>query len=75
MENRAQNALLHLAGPTVGNEIRKLVRELVRLAGVRNVAPSTKIPRLLSINYDPDVIHAQTLVHYARRGWLGARLV
>lgn len=75
MEIHAKDALLHLASPTVGNEIRKLVRELVRLAGVRSVAPSTKIPRLLSINYGPNVIQAQTLVHYVRRGWLGARLV
>jgi hypothetical protein len=75
METRIVKALLTLASPRVGNEVRKLVRELARVAGVRRVAPSTKLPRLLSVSYDPRVIPAETLVHYVRRDWAGARLV
>ena len=75
MEKRIGKAVLQLAGPRVGNEIRKLVSELARVAGVRRIAAITKMPRLLSINYDPRVIQAETLVHHVRRGWAGARLV
>jgi len=67
--------VLHLACPRVGNEVRKLVRELARLAGVRRVVSSTKIPRLLTISYDPHVTQARTLVQYVKRGWPGAQLV
>ena len=75
METRIGKAVLQLAGPRVGNEIRKLVSELARVAGIRRIATITKIPRLVSINYDPRVIQAETLVHHVRRGWAGARLV
>ena len=75
MESRIARTRLQLAGPRVGNELRKLVRELLRLGGVRSVAPSAKIPRLLSIKYDPKVIQAKTLVQYVRRGWARAILV
>jgi len=75
MERRIARALLNLASPRVGNEVRKLVRELARVAGVRRVVPSTKVPRLLSVGYDPRVTQAETLIHYVRRGWAGARLV
>jgi len=75
MKTPIARALLSLASPRVGNEVRKLVRELARVAGVRRVAPSTKVPRLLSVSYDPRVTQAKTLVHYVRRDWAGARLV
>jgi hypothetical protein len=75
MNTRNATALLQLAGPKVGNEVAKLVRELKRLAGVARVAPSGKIPRLLRINYDPKVIAIQALFHHTRRSWTGARLV
>ena len=75
MNARLSNALLHLAGPRVGNEVRKLVRELKRLAGVVRVVPSTKVPRLRSINYDPRMVQAHAIVQYVRRGWTGTRLV
>jgi len=51
------------------------VRELKRLAGVVRVVPSTKVPRLLSINYDPRMVQARAIVQYVRRGWTGTRLV
>ena len=75
MKARIAQALLQLAAPQRGSEIRKLVRELARVSGVRRVAPSTTIPRLLSISFDPKVTQAQTLVHYVKRRWDGARLV
>ena len=75
MTTRIAKALLHLASPMAGNEVRKLVRDLTRFAGVARVLASTKVPRLLAINYDPNVIQVHTLVSYVRRGWTGARLV
>ena len=75
MKTNVAKALLHLAGPMAGNEVRKLVRDLARFAGVARVMASTKVPRLLAINYDPNVIQVHTLVSYVRRGWTGARLV
>jgi len=75
MESRIAKTLLQLARPQVGQEIGKLIRELLRLAGVRGVAPIAKIPRLLSIKFDPKLIQGETLVRFVRRGWAGARLV
>jgi hypothetical protein len=75
MRTRTANVLLHLAGPTVGNEVRNLVRELAGLAGVARVAPRARVPRLLLIDYDPDLIAAHTIVGHARRGWTAAQLV
>ena len=75
MESRIAGMLLQLASPRVGNEVRKLVRELTRVAGVRRVTPSTKFARLLRISFDSNVIQARTLVEYVRRDWAGARLI
>ncbi len=75
MEYRLAKVLLHLASPTVGNEVRGLVRELAALAGVVRVGPSTRVSRLLLIDYDPTVIGVRTLLARARRGWTAARVV
>jgi hypothetical protein len=75
MERRIAKTLVQLAAPRAGNEVRKLVRGLARIAGIHRIVPMTKIPRLLSVDYDPNVIQPNTLVQYIRRGWAGARLV
>ena len=75
MENRLAKVLLHLASPTVGNDVRGLVRELAALTGVVRVVPSTRVSRLLLIDYDPTVIGVRTVLARARRGWTAARLV
>ena len=74
MENRLAKVLLHLAGPTIGNDVRGLVRELAALAGVARVAPGSRVPRLLLVDYDPAVISVRSLLACARRGWTAARL-
>ena len=53
MEKRNVNVLLHLARPGVGNDIRALIRDLTRLAGVARVAPGSRASNLLRIDYDP----------------------
>jgi hypothetical protein len=68
-------ALLHLARPSVGNDVRRLLREFAGLAGVSRVVPLSRIPRLLVIDYDPSVIALRTLLARARSGWSAARLV
>ena len=75
MEYRLAKVLLHLASPSVGNDVRGLVRELAALTGVVRVVPSTRVSRLLLIDYDPTVIGVRTLLARARRGWTAARLV
>jgi hypothetical protein len=75
VEKRNANVLLHLASPSVGNDVRRLVRELAALAGVARVVPRARVPRLLSIDYDPTAIAVRTLVGHARRGWAAAQLV
>jgi len=75
MERRIAKTLVQLAAPRAGNEFRKLVHGLARIAGIHRIVPMTKIPRLLSVDYDPNVIQPNTLVHYIRRSWAGARLV
>jgi hypothetical protein len=74
MKVRHAKVLLHLAGPTIGNDVRRLVRELAALAGVARVVPGARVPRLLHIDYDPAVIGARSLLACARRGWTAARL-
>jgi hypothetical protein len=75
MKKHTANVLLHLARPAAGNEVREILRELSMLAGVERIAPSAKLPRLLMIDYDPEVIAAATLVGHARRRWSAAQLV
>lgn len=75
MKIRIARVLMQLASPRAGNEFRKVIRDLARIGGVRRIAPSAKVPRLLAIDYDPKVTQASVLVHYVRRGWTGARLV
>jgi hypothetical protein len=67
--------LMHLAGPIVGAEIREIVRDLARVAGVARVRPGAKLPKLLLVDYDPTVVAAQSLVALARRRWTAAQLV
>lgn len=75
MEHRSVNVLMHLAGPIVGAEIRDIVRDLSRIAGVVRVRPGAKLAKLLRVDYDPAVIAAQSLVAHARRRWTAAQLV
>ena len=75
MEQRNANVLMHLAGPIVGAEIREIVRDLSRVAGVIRVRPGAKLPKLLLVDYNPAVVAAQSLVAFARHRWTAARLV
>ena len=75
MEKRTANVLMHLASPSVGNDVSRLVRELTALTGVARVVPSTRVSRLLLIDYDPNVVAARTVLARARRGWAAAKLV
>jgi hypothetical protein len=54
-------ALLHLARPSVGSDVRGLLREFAGLAGVFRVVPLSRVPRLLVIDYDPSVIALRML--------------
>jgi hypothetical protein len=69
MEKRNANVLLHLARPSVGNDIRALIRDLTRLAGVARVAPGSRVSNLLRIDYDPARISMRTLSAAHRGGW------
>jgi hypothetical protein len=75
MKLRFARILMQLASPRVGTEFRKAIREITRIGGVRRVASSSRIPRLLSIDYNPRVTRASALVQFVRRSWAGARLV
>ena len=75
MEKRNANVLLHLARPSVGNDVRSFTRELTALAGVARVVPAAWLPRVLLISYDPTVIALRTLLARAKHGWTAARLV
>jgi hypothetical protein len=75
MEQHYENVLLHLASPTIGNDVRWLVRELAALAGVARVAPGSRASNLLSIDYDPALVSMRTLLARARRRWTGVRSV
>ena len=75
MNKRNANITLYLSAPTVGSEIRALVRELAHLTGVAGIIPIVRSGRLLQIGYDPAVVAAATLVARARRTWRAAQLV
>ena len=74
MEKLSANVLLQLARPSLGNDVRGLIRELTALAGVARVVPAAWLPRMLLINYDPTVIAVRTLLARAKRGWRAAQL-
>ena len=73
MKKGYANVLLHLARPSVGKDIRVLIRDLTTLAGVARVAPGSRVSNLLRIDYDPALISLRTLVARARRSWLVVR--
>jgi hypothetical protein len=75
MERLYDNVLLHLASPAIGNDVRRLVRDVATLAGVARVAPSSRASNLLRIDYDPALISMRTLLACARRGWAAVRRV
>jgi len=75
MAKRRTKVLLHLASPSVGKDIRGLLREFSGLAGVLRVVPVASFSRLLRVDYDPGAIAFRTLLARARRGWSAARLV
>jgi hypothetical protein len=66
---------LHVAGPVVGADVRRLVNELKRLAGVLAVVRGETVPRLLRIDYDLRLNAAGTLLAFVQRRWRQARLV
>ena len=63
------SAAFVLASPTIGNDVRRLVRELASLAGVAHVAPGSRVSDLLSIDYDPALVSMRALLSCARHGW------
>ena len=69
MEKLYDKVFLHLASPTIGNDVCRLVREVATLAGVARVAPGSRASSLLRIDYDPALISMRTLLACARRGW------
>ena len=75
MEKLYDKVFLHLASPTVGNDLRRLVREVATLAGVTRVAPGSRASNLLRIDYDPALISMRTLLACARRGWAAVRRI
>src|SRR5262244_1365275 len=60
---------LHISSPVRGGDVRHLVRELSRLAGVIRVAPTARFSRLLLIAYDPRHVEAGTFVERAAQYW------
>ena len=66
---------LHVAGPVAGADVRRLVNELKRLAGILTVARGETVPRLLRIDYDTRLIAVGTLFAFVQRLWRQARLV
>jgi hypothetical protein len=72
VEKLYDKVFLHLAYPTVGNDARRLVREVATLAGV---APGSRASNLLRIDYGPALISMRTLLACARRGWPAMRRV
>lgn len=66
---------LHVAGPVAGADVRRLVNELKRLAGVLAVVRGETVPRLLRIDYDTRLIAVATLFAFVQRRWRQARLV
>jgi len=75
VEKLFDKVFLHLASPTVGHDVRRLVREVAALAGVARVAPGSRASNLLRIDYDPALISVRTLLACARRGWTAVRRV
>jgi len=75
VEKLYDNVFLHLASPTIGNDVRRLVREVATLAGVARVTPGSRASNLLRIDYDPALISMRTLLARARRGWATVRRV
>ena len=68
MEKLYDKVFLHLASPTVGNDVHRLVREVATLAGVAGVAPGSRASNLLRIDDDPALISKRTLLARAGLG-------
>jgi hypothetical protein len=66
---------LHVSSPARGSDLRHLVRELSRLAGVIRVVPTSRFSRLLLIAYDPRHAEAGTFVERAARHWRRTQIV
>jgi hypothetical protein len=75
MEQLYDKVFLHLASPTIGNDVRRLVREVATLSGVARAAPVARASNLLRIDYDPALISTRTLIACVRRGWAAVRRV
>jgi hypothetical protein len=75
MKNHYYKVFLHLASPTLGHDVRRLVRELAALAGVAHVVPGSRASNLLRIDYDPALTSIRTLLASTRRGWAAVRWV
>ena len=75
MKKHYDKVFLQLASPTIGNDVRRLVRDLAARAGVARVAPASSVSNLLRIDYYPALISMRTLLACARRGWAAVRRV
>jgi hypothetical protein len=75
MEQPYDKIFLHLASPTLGMDVRRVVREVATLAGVVRVAPGSRASNLLTIDYNPAKISIRAVLARVRRGWATVRRV
>jgi hypothetical protein len=75
MRSPSVELALHVSGPARGGDLRHLVRELSRLAGVIRVVPTARFSRLLLIAYDPRIAESRTFVERAARYWRRTQIV
>lgn len=69
------NVIVHVKQALDRAQVRELNATISNLAGVVRAQPSTRLDRMMLVDYDPRVIDAQAILANVRRRGLDARLV
>ncbi len=75
MSTHTADVVVHVAGARQGATWQDMQDALRGLTGVTEVQPSGKLPGLVLVAYDPEVISAQAILHGVERYGERARLI
>jgi len=62
MNSQVSNLLLHVNAPISNAQLQLLQHAVGGVAGVRRVAPSVRLERLLMVDYDPLAVSARSIL-------------
>lgn len=75
MSNRRTNVMVHIGPNASDADVRRVEDVLRSEPGIRSIQASTRVGRLVFVEYDADAINSLTILERVRREGADGRLI